>query len=65
MAGRFLPQSDVDLITRVTRELVGDKQNNIVFHRKTNPMLVKQRHQHGSETLVSNDSGSCLVRGPF
>jgi len=28
MAGRFLPQKDVDLITRVTRELVGDKQNN-------------------------------------
>jgi hypothetical protein len=28
MAGRFLPQSDVDLITRVTKELVGDKQNN-------------------------------------
>ena len=28
MAGRFLPQSDVNLITRVTRELVGDKQNN-------------------------------------
>ena len=28
MAGRFLPQKDVNLITRVTRELVGDKQNN-------------------------------------
>ncbi len=28
MAGRFLPQRDVDLITRVTRELVGDKQNS-------------------------------------
>tara|TARA_R100000388_G_C7099428_1_gene91415 strand:+ start:13 stop:501 length:489 start_codon:yes stop_codon:yes gene_type:complete len=28
MAGRFLPQKDVDLITRFTRELVGDKQNN-------------------------------------
>jgi len=28
MAGRFLPQNDVNLITRVTRELVGDKQNN-------------------------------------
>ena len=28
MAGRFLPQSDVDLITRVTKELVGDKQSN-------------------------------------
>ena len=28
MAGRFLPQRDVDLITRVTKELVGDKQNN-------------------------------------
>tara|TARA_R110002020_G_C16237825_1_gene768911 strand:+ start:333 stop:821 length:489 start_codon:yes stop_codon:yes gene_type:complete len=28
MAGRFLPQRDVDLVTRVTKELVGDKQNN-------------------------------------
>ena len=28
MAGRFLPQRDVDLITRVSRELVGDKQNS-------------------------------------
>ena len=28
MAGRFLPQRDVDLITRVSRELVGDKQDN-------------------------------------
>ena len=28
MAGRFLPQRDVNLVTRVTRELVGDKQNN-------------------------------------
>ena len=26
MAGRFLPQRDVNLITRVTKELVGDKQ---------------------------------------
>ncbi len=28
MAGRFLPQKDVDLITRVSRELVGDKQRS-------------------------------------
>ena len=28
MAGRFLPQKDVDLITRVTKELVGDKQHS-------------------------------------
>ena len=28
MAGRFLPQRDVNLITRVTKELVGDKQNS-------------------------------------
>ena len=28
MAGRFLPQRDVNLITRVSRELVGDKQNS-------------------------------------
>ena len=28
MAGRFLPQKDVNLITRVSRELVGDKQRN-------------------------------------
>ena len=28
MAGRFLPQRDVDLITRVSRELVGDKQRS-------------------------------------
>ena len=28
MAGRFLPQRDVNLITRVSRELVGDKQRN-------------------------------------
>ena len=28
MAGRFLPQRDVNLITRVSRELVGDKQGN-------------------------------------
>ena len=28
MAGRFLPQRDIDLITRVTKELVWDAQNN-------------------------------------
>ena len=28
MAGRFLPQRDVNLITRITRELVGDKKRN-------------------------------------
>ena len=28
MAGRFLPQRDVNLITRVSRELVGDIQNS-------------------------------------
>ena len=28
MAGRFLPQRDVNLVTRITRELVGDKQNS-------------------------------------
>ena len=28
MAGRFLPQKDVNLITRVSRELVGDKQRS-------------------------------------
>ena len=28
MAGRFLPQRDVNLVTRVSRELVGDKQRN-------------------------------------
>ena len=28
MAGRFFPQRDVNLVTRVTRELVGDKQRN-------------------------------------
>ena len=28
MAGRFLPQKDVNLVTRITKELVGDKQNN-------------------------------------
>jgi len=28
MAGRFLHQRDVDLVTRVTKELVGDKQNS-------------------------------------
>ena len=28
MAGRFLPQKDVDLITRISKELVGDKKNS-------------------------------------
>jgi len=28
MAGRFLPQRDVDLVTRVTQELVGDMQHS-------------------------------------
>ena len=28
MAGRFLPQKDIDLITRVTKELVGDRKND-------------------------------------
>ena len=28
MAGRFLPQRDINLITRVTKELVGDAKNN-------------------------------------
>ena len=28
MAGRFLPQRDVNLATRITRELIGDKQSS-------------------------------------
>lgn len=72
MAGRFLPQKDIDLITRVTKELVGDKKNNkdgiinqtVVIYK---PFLQESRlnlygeSEGGGKSYLNGVEMACLV----
>ena len=72
MAGRFLPQKDIDLITRVTKELVGDKKNDkdgiinqtVVIYK---PFLQESRlnlygeSQGGGKSYLNGVEMACLV----
>ena len=72
MAGRFLPQKDIDLITRVTKELVGDKKNDkdgsinqtVVIYK---PFLQESRtnlygeSEGGGKSYLNGVEMACLV----
>ena len=72
MAGRFLPQKDIDLITRVTKELVGDKKNGkdgiinqtVVIYK---PFLQESRlnlygeSQGGGKSYLNGVEMACLA----
>ena len=57
MAGRFLPQRDVNLITRVTKELVGDKQNNKDGLINQEVVIYKQSLQESSTNMYGEAAG--------
>ena len=57
MAGRFLPQRDVNLITRVTRELVGDKQNNKDGLINQEVVIYKQSLQESATNMYGESAG--------
>ena len=72
MAGRFLPQKDIDLITRVTKELVGDKKNGkdgiinqtVVIYK---PFLQESRvnlygeSEGGGKSYLNGVEMACLI----
>ena len=57
MAGRFLPQRDIDLITRVTKELVGDKQNNKDGLINQECVIYKPSLQESSTNMYGESAG--------
>ena len=57
MAGRFLPQRDVNLITRVSRELVGDKQNNKDGLINQEVVIYKQSLQESATNMYGESAG--------
>jgi len=57
MAGRFLPQRDINLITRVTRELVGDKQNNKDGIINQECVVYKPSLQESATNMYGESSG--------
>ena len=61
MAGRFLPQRDVDLITRVSRELVGDKQNNKDGIINQTVVVYKPSLQESSTNMYGEAAGGKKV----
>ena len=61
MAGRFLPQRDVDLITRVSRELVGDKQNSKDGLINQEVVIYKPSLQESSVNMYGEAAGGLKV----
>ena len=61
MAGRFLPQRDVNLITRVSRELVGDKQNNKDGLINQEVVIYKPSLQESSVNMYGEAAGGKKV----
>ena len=61
MAGRFLPQRDVDLITRVSRELVGDKQNSKDGIINQTVVVYKPSLQESSTNMYGEAAGGKKV----
>ena len=61
MAGRFLPQRDVNLITRVSRELVGDKQNNKDGIINQTVVVYKPSLQESSTNMYGEAAGGKKV----
>ena len=61
MAGRFLPQRDVNLITRVSRELVGDKQNSKDGLINQEVVIYKPSLQESSVNMYGEAAGGLKV----
>ena len=61
MAGRFLPQRDVDLITRVSRELLGDKQNSKDGLINQEVVIYKPSLQESSVNMYGEAAGGKKV----
>ena len=61
MAGRFLPQRDVNLVTRVTRELVGDKQNSKDGLINQEVVIYKPSLQESSVNMYGEAAGGKKV----
>ena len=61
MAGRFLPQKDVDLITRVTRELVGDKQRSKDGLVNQECVIYKPSLQESATNMYGESAGGTKI----
>ena len=61
MAGRFLPQRDVNLITRVNRELIGDKQNSKDGLINQEVVIYKPSLQESSVNMYGEAAGGKKV----
>ena len=61
MAGRFLPQRDVNLITRVSRELLGDKQNSKDGLINQEVVIYKPSLQESSVNMYGESAGGSKV----
>ena len=61
MAGRFLPQRDVNLVTRVSRELVGDKQRNKDGLINQECVVYKPSLQESSVNMYGESAGGKRV----
>ena len=61
MAGRFLPQLDVDLITRVSRELVGDIQNSKDGLINQTVVIYKPSLQESATNMYGESAGGSKV----
>jgi len=61
MAGRFLPQRDIDLITRVSKELVGDSVNNKDGLINQECVVYKPSLQESSVNMYGESAGGKRV----
>ena len=61
MAGRFLHQRDVNLITRVTKELVGDKQNSKDGLINQEVVIYKPSLQESATNMYGESAGGSKV----
>ena len=61
MDGRFLPQRDVNLITRVTKELVGDKQNSKDGLINQEVVIYKPSLQESATNMYGESAGGSKV----
>ena len=61
MAGRFLPQKDINLITRVNKELVGDKKNSKDGIINQEVVIYKPSLQESATNMYGESAGGNKV----
>ena len=61
MAGRLLPQKEVNFITRVTKELVGDKQNSKDGLINQEVVIYKPSLQESATNMYGESAGGSKV----